>query len=51
MIKALIKLAHKLPGERYKSLTSDRRKEMAAHKCSSLATDVEVYFCDPQQRW
>jgi IS30 family transposase len=51
VINALIKQAHKLPRELYKSLTWDRGKEMAGHKRFSLATDIEVYFCDPQQPW
>jgi IS30 family transposase len=25
--------------------------EMAAHKEFPVATDVKVYFCDPQSRW
>ena len=49
VIKALIKHAHKLPRELYRSLTWDRGKEMAAHKAFSLATDIDVSFCDPQQ--
>ena len=51
VIKALIKQSHKLPRELYKSLTWDRGKELADHKRFSLATDIEVYFCDPQQPW
>ena len=51
LVDALIKQAHKLPRELYKSLTWDRGKEMADHKRFSLATDVKVYFCDPQQPW
>ncbi len=51
VINALIKHAHKLPRELYKSLTWDRGKEMADHKRFSLATDIDVYFCDPQQPW
>jgi IS30 family transposase len=51
VINALIKHAHKLPNELYKSLTWDRGKEMAEHKRFSLATDISVYFCDPQQPW
>jgi IS30 family transposase len=51
VIDALIKQAHKLPRELYKSLTWDRGSEMAEHKRFSLATDVKVYFCDPQQPW
>lgn len=50
-INALIKHAHKLPGELYKSLTWDRGKELADHKRFSLATDIDVYFCDPQHLW
>jgi IS30 family transposase len=51
VINALIKQAHKLPRELYKSLTWDRGKEMAGHKRFSLATDINVYFCDPQSPW
>jgi IS30 family transposase len=51
VINALIKQAHKLPQELYKSLTWDRGKEMADHKRFSLATDIAVYFCDPQCPW
>jgi IS30 family transposase len=51
VINALIKQAHKLPRELYKSLTWDRGSEMAEHKRFSLATDVKVFFCDPQQPW
>jgi IS30 family transposase len=51
VINALIKQARKLPQELYKSLTWDRGSEMADHKRFSLATDIEVYFCDPQHPW
>jgi IS30 family transposase len=51
VINALIKHAYKLPQELYKSLTWDRGKEMADHKRFSLATDIKVYFCDPQNPW
>jgi IS30 family transposase len=51
VINALIKQARKLPRELYKSLTWDRGKEMADHKRFSLATDIKVYFCDPQHPW
>jgi IS30 family transposase len=51
VINALIKHAHKLPRELYKSLTWDRGKEMADHKRFSLDTNVKVYFCDPQSPW
>jgi IS30 family transposase len=51
VIDALIKQAHKLPREVYKSLTWDRGKEMADHQRFTLATDIKVYFCDPQSPW
>lgn len=51
VINALIKHAHKLPTELYKSLTWDRGKEMADHQRFTLATDIKVYFCDPQSPW
>jgi IS30 family transposase len=51
VINALIKNARKLPEELYKSLTWDRGKEMAEHKRFTLATDIQVYFCDPQNPW
>src|SRR5476649_50226 len=51
VINALIKNARKLPQELYRSLTWDRGKEMADHKRFTLATDIQVYFCDPQNPW
>ncbi len=51
VINALIKNARKLPDELYQSLTWDRGKEMADHKRFTLATDIQVYFCDPQNPW
>jgi IS30 family transposase len=51
VINALIKHARKLPQELYKSLTWDRGKEMADHQRFTLATDIKVYFCDPQSPW
>lgn len=51
VINALIKNARKLPQELYKSLTWDRDKELADHKRFTLATDIKVYFCDPQNPW
>ena len=48
---ALIKNARKLPQELYKSLTWDRGTEMAGHKRFTLATDIQVYFCDPRSPW
>ena len=51
VVTALIKNARKLPQELYKSLTWDRGKEMADHKRFTLATDIQVYFCDPKSPW
>jgi IS30 family transposase len=51
VINALIKNARTLPQELYKSLTWDRGKEMADHKRFTLATNIKVYFCDPQNPW
>jgi IS30 family transposase len=51
VVNALIKNARKLPQELYKSLTWDRGKELADHKRFTLATQIQVYFCDPQNPW
>ena len=51
VISALIKQSQRLPRELYKSLTWDRGKELADHPRLTMATDVEVYFCDPQSPW
>jgi IS30 family transposase len=51
VINALIKHARKLPQELYKSLTWDRGKEMVEHTRFTVATDIKVYFCDPQSPW
>jgi IS30 family transposase len=40
-----------LPQELYKSQTWDRGTEMAGHKRFTVATDIAVYFCDPQRPW
>jgi len=51
VINALVKHAQQLPQELYASLTWDRGKEMADHQRFTLATDIKVYFCDPQNPW
>jgi IS30 family transposase len=51
VVKALAKQVRRLPAELRRSLTWDRGLEMAAHKEFSIATDVTVYFCDPQSPW
>jgi len=51
VMDALIRTARQLPDELYKSLTWDRGKELADHRRFTLATDIQVYFCDPQSPW
>ncbi len=51
VVSALIRQSQRLPKELYKSLTWDRGKELADHPRLTMATDVEVYFCDPQSPW
>lgn len=51
VVDALIESALNLLRELYKSSTWDRGKEMAGHKRFTLATDIKVYFCDPQNPW
>lgn len=51
VVCALIKQAKKLPNELYKSLTWDQGKELADHRQFTIATDIDVYFCDPQSPW
>ena len=51
VVAALIKQAHKLPHELCRSLTWDRGKELADHRRLTLATDIDVYFCDPHSPW
>ena len=51
VVTALSKQVRKLPSELRRSLTWDRGMEMAHHKQFTVATDVQVYFCDPQSPW
>jgi hypothetical protein len=51
VVSALIKQAKKLPDELYKSLTWDRGNELTDHKRFTMATNIAVYFCDPQSPW
>jgi IS30 family transposase len=48
---ALRKAIKTMPRQLRKSLTWDRGSEMAHHKDISLASKIEVYFCDPQSPW
>ena len=40
-----------LPSDLYRSLTWDRGLEMADHKRFTLATAIDVYFCDANSPW
>ena len=51
VVAALSQHVRKLPATLRRSLTWDRGLEMAKHKDFTVATDVQVYFCDPQSPW
>ena len=51
VVSALIKQSKKLPDELYQSLTWDRGKELADHQRFTMATNIQVYFCDPASPW
>jgi IS30 family transposase len=51
VVAALGRHVRKLPATLRRSLTWDRGLEMAQHKSFTAATDVNVYFCDPQNPW
>jgi IS30 family transposase len=51
VVAALSQHVCKLPVTLRRSLTWDRGLEMAKHKDFTVATDVKVYFCDPQSPW
>jgi IS30 family transposase len=49
--RALVQAVRKLPVHLRRSLTWDRGKEMAAHGPFTIASGVQVYFCDPYSPW
>ena len=51
VVAALSRHVRKLPAYLRRSLTWDRGLEMAQHKTFTVATNVKVYFCDPQSPW
>jgi IS30 family transposase len=51
VVDALIRAVRKLPTALRKSLTWDRGSELADHAKFTVATDVQVYFCDPSSPW
>jgi len=51
VVKILSEKINRLPQELRRSLTWDRGMEMANHQDFTIATDVQVYFCDPHSPW
>jgi IS30 family transposase len=51
VVAALSRHVRQLPATLRRSLTWDRGLEMAQHQSFTVATDVKVYFCDPQSPW
>ena len=51
VVRALSQHVRKLPANLRRSLTWDSGLEMAGHKEFTVATNVKVYFCDPQSPW
>jgi IS30 family transposase len=51
VVNALSQQVRRLPAELRHSMTWDRGMELANHKDFTIATDVKVYFCDPQSPW
>jgi IS30 family transposase len=51
IVSALIKQAKALANGPYKSLTRDRGKKLADRRRFTAATNIHVYFCDPQSPW
>lgn len=51
VVDALIERVKKLPDNLMATLTWDRGTELAQHAKFTVATDVQVYFCDPRSPW
>lgn len=49
--EALIAKITTLPEQLRRSLTWDQGKEMANHTAITVATGVDIYFCDPHSPW
>jgi IS30 family transposase len=51
VVTALSTQVRHLPSALRRSITWDRGMELAQHKRLTIATKVQVYFCDPQSPW
>jgi transposase, IS30 family len=51
VVRALTQHVQRLPEGLMATLTWDRGYELAHHRAFSIATGVQVYFCDPQSPW
>lgn len=51
VVAALLREVRRLPGQLMTTLTWDRGHELQQHRRFTVATDVQVYFCDPQSPW
>ena len=51
VVRALARRVQRMPTGLMKSLTWDRGTELAGHRMFTVATDVQVYFCDPHSPW
>ena len=51
VVQALTRHVRRLPAGLMATLTWDRGLELAAHRTCSIATGVQVYFCDPYSPW
>ena len=51
VVSALIRAVKRLPKGLMASLTWDRGTELAQHAAFTVATEVAVFFCDPQSPW
>ena len=51
VVRALTRRVQRLPAGLMATLTWDRGLELAAHRTFSIATGVQVYFCDPRSPW
>ena len=51
VVRALARMVKTLPRGLMSSLTWDRGTELAAHRTFTIATNVRVYFCNPQSPW